>query len=877
MKQLQPKGETKHSGIHHIQIGVAPPTKLLRWGQRLVNGRLIGEVKSWETVNYKTLKPEPNGLFCQRIFGPVVDYTCACGKKSTVLKRTVCSKCGVEQMSSRVRRYRMGHIKLHQPVVHSLYASYKPSPLSLCLGWSQRRVHAVMYATEFCHLQTSYHSFLTRADFRKIRGFQDSRDSSRVSPKRELLPKLESKLQALSMFPDSAPLNVFPEFSAHVVSPPEMSSEMRTANFEMVKRMESSFDLYGVPDVRTVSDARSQQGTLQPLKKTLSTGRTGRPRFLRAKKIKKVEYRRHRINVGSHFYAIASDMTWRIVQEFHEFVIYFYEQPGVEDISIPAYFFRKIKSPWKRDQSIPFHQQVYPIQTGGIVFQMLCANLSLLGLERHLRCQHRLFFGYIRELETIRVLQKNYSATNKEQKITWSTLHRVWEIYKKRGQQIQCLRDFRRSQRTPAWMMLSYLPVLPPGLRPITSIDGQLVVSDINTLYRKILIRNHRLSRPTPLPLFHSSLSGTWMMWCYNLRQLQESVDSLLKTGSMESGKPIKSLLDSLKGKKGRFRQHLLGKRVDYSGRSVIVVGPMLHIHECGIPKQMAIELFQPFLIQQLRATKKAATTARAKTMINERHPIIWNILQDVMRHHPVILNRAPTLHRLGIQAFLPKLVEGKAILLHPLVCPGFNADFDGDQMAVHVPLSQQACSEALALLWSRHHLLSPASGQPVLLPTQDMVLGCYYVTTGMHDLESVNVDDVDGSQETGNLYSESSNESSNDAFERRYFASVHQVKACYDRGQIALHTPIWVKYEGLIHNLSSESHSKLQEKALEMHVSVYGQIQIVFSDRFVSYFSESSPLPMKKKPTTTLIRTTPGRILFHLLLDSVPREFENN
>ena len=834
MKQLQPK----HSGIHHIEIGVAPPTKLLRWGQRLVNGRLVGEVKSWETVNYKTLKPEPNGLFCQRIFGPVIDYTCACGKKSTVLKRTVCPKCGVEQMSSRVRRYRMGHIKLYQPVVHPLYASYKPSPLSLCLGWSQRRVHAVMYATEFCHLQASYHSFLTRADFRKIRGFQRSRDQNGLS----VFPKLESELQTLSLL-----------------------SEFSTPSSEVSKHTDVPFTLDGV------SNERSKQQR---------TSRTGRPRFLPGrslrsaipvKKTKKLEYRRHRINVGSHFYAIASDMTWRIVQEFHEFVIYFYEQPGVDDISIPAYFFRKIKSPWKRDQSIPFHQQVYPIQTGGIVFQMLCANLSLLGLERHLRRQHRLFFGYIRELETIRVLQKNYGATNKEQKITWSALHRVWEIYKKRGQQIQCLRDFRRSQRTPAWMMLSYLPVLPPGLRPITSIDGQLVVSDINTLYRKILIRNHRLSRPTPLPLFHSSLSGTWMMWCYNLRQLQESVDALLKTGSMESVKPIKSLLDSLKGKKGRFRQHLLGKRVDYSGRSVIVVGPMLHIHECGIPKQMAIELFQPFLIQQLRATKKAATTARAKTMINERHPIIWTLLQDVMRYHPVILNRAPTLHRLGIQAFLPKLVEGKAILLHPLVCPGFNADFDGDQMAVHVPLSQQACSEALALLWSRHHLLSPASGQPVLLPTQDMVLGCYYVTTGMHDLGNVST----SSSKTRTTFKPEMAINTDDAFESRYFANVHQVKASYDRGEVALHTPIWVKYDGRIHNSSSESHVKLQEKALEIHVSVYGQVQIVFSDRFVSYSSESSPLPMSKKPTTTLVRTTPGRVLFHLLLDSVPREFE--
>ncbi|KAI3423595.1 hypothetical protein D9Q98_010777, partial (chloroplast) [Chlorella vulgaris] len=281
----------------------------------------------------------------------------------------------------------------------------------------------------------------------------------------------------------------------------------------------------------------------------------------------------------------------------------------------------------------------------------------------------------------------------------------------------------------PAWMILNNLPVLPPGLRPITSIGGLVVASDINSFYRKIIIRNKRMSPRNNLGIFDTTLGGSWLSWCYNLRQVQEAVDELLRTGSVDAGRPLKSLLDGLKGKKGRFRQHLLGKRVDYSGRSVIVVGPKLKLHQCGLPKEMAVELFQPFIIQQLRLQGIVFTVTAAKVLIADRKPIVWSVLGEILKTHPVLLNRAPTLHRLGIQAFLPRLVEGKAILLHPLVCPAFNADFDGDQMAVHVPLSAKTRAEALSLLWSRNQLLAPSSGQPLLLPTQDMVLGFYYLT----------------------------------------------------------------------------------------------------------------------------------------------------
>jgi DNA-directed RNA polymerase beta' subunit len=347
---------------------------------------------------------------------------------------------------------------------------------------------------------------------------------------------------------------------------------------------------------------------------------------------------------------------------------------------------------------------------------------------------------------------KGKSTWEKERQSILKKLNRLKHSEKKCLRRLQYFRDFHKNQMQPAWMVLNYLPVLPPGLRPITSIRGELVVSDINTLYRKLLTRNKRINVATRFGIFDTALSGSWASWCYNLRQLQEAIDMLLKTGSIEAGKTTKSLLESLKGKKGRFRQHLLGKRVDYSGRSVIVVGPNLKIHECGIPKQMAIELFQPFIIQKLRNKGIVFTTTAAKAIIAEQNPIIWDILKEIMKNHPVLLNRAPTLHRLGIQAFLPKLVEGKAILLHPLVCPAFNADFDGDQMAVHIPLSPTARAEALTLLWSRNHLLAPSSGQPLLLPTQDMVLGCYYLTVPTPKLDKklllVNADSIDNSSE---------------------------------------------------------------------------------------------------------------------------------
>ena len=315
---------------------------------------------------------------------------------------------------------------------------------------------------------------------------------------------------------------------------------------------------------------------------------------------------------------------------------------------------------------------------------------------------------------------------------------------------------------------------------------------------------------------------------------LQEAVDALIENGKggadpicASNDRPLKSLSDMLKGKKGRFRQNLLGKRVDYSGRSVIVVGPKLKIHECGLPKEMAVELFQPFLIRRLMTTQIVRTIVSAKRLIQRQDPVIWEILQQVLQNHPILLNRAPTLHRLGIQAFQPKLVDGRAILLHPLVCPAFNADFDGDQMAVHVPLSFQARAEAWKLMWSRNNLLSPATGQPILIPSQDMVLGCYYLTTtNSKALQGIG----------------------------QYFIDLNDVLKAFNQKKIALHTPIWVRWSGSLET------GNLIEKPLEIRIDCFGNIVSLYS----KYQRNLDKYLIQK---SQFIRTTPGRVIVNQVL----------
>lgn len=809
-----------------LEISVASPKQIRRWAERfLPNGEIVGEVTSPETVNYKTLNPEPHGLFCQKIFGPVVDFTCACGKKSTkVVRKTklfgrgFCPKCGVERTYSRVRRYRLGFIKLKQPVVHPLYASHRPSPLGLCLNWPTKRIQSVIKTVEFCCLPLIFTTF--RSNSESLSFFQKESQITHSSSIQTRVPFLKKGLV------------LFPKIDAEDKTGAKLS---------------------------------------QPLEKNPIKAK--KPRlFTRIKKAKRPLFLFNHGIGEARLYGIAYDSTWRQVEEFQEFLFYLWEQSFFYESSIPYYAF--VKAVKTHNKEIPRHKQSYAIQTGGFALQHIVSHLDIRGLQNEITgssAQGKVILQIIQE--KIAALDFRYTEDRKQLKrlrIKWNRLQRLLLKWQR---QLEYFRDFEQGNIQPAWMVLSYLPVLPPGLRPIISIRGELVVSDINNLYRKVLIRNKRITRGTNFGVFDTALAGSWLSWCYNLRLVQDAVDELLKTGSKDSGRPLKSLLQGLKGKQGRFRQHLLGKRVDYSGRSVIVVGPELKLHQCGLPRKMAIELFQPFIIQKLTKKRIVFTTTAAKALIAEQKPIVWSLLGGILRTHPVFLNRAPTLHRLGIQAFLPQLVEGKAILLHPLVCPAFNADFDGDQMAVHVPLSAKTRAEALNLVWSRNHVLAPSSGQPLLLPTQDMVLGFYYLTCSL-EKDVKPLENSLSSQRAviqNQALSEKLHVQTVKTKTTRYFSELSQVKAAYDRGLVTLHTPIWLRWSGFVQTFLPEHQSRSKETVLETRLDVSGQQETVFLDncqvfsrnpnKNLSQTTQNQPLFFKK---SHFLRTTPGRVFMN-------------
>ena len=398
--------------------------------------------------------------------------------------------------------------------------------------------------------------------------------------------------------------------------------------------------------------------------------------------------------------------------------------------------------------------------------------------------------------------------------------------FNKKMKRLRLLENFVSTGADPSWMIFSVIPVIPPDLRPMVQLDGgRFATADLNEFYRRIINRNNRLSRL-------KAILAPEIIIRNEKRMLQEAVDSLMDNGRRgrvvvgANNRPLKSLSDIIEGKQGRFRQNLLGKRVDYSGRSVIVVGPALKLHQCGLPREMALELFQPFVIHRLISHGIVNNIKAAKKMIQRNELIVWNVLEEVIHGHPILLNRAPTLHRLGIQAFEPILVEGRAIKLHPLVCPAFNADFDGDQMAVHIPLSLEAQSEARLLMLAPHNFLSPATGNPILMPSQDMVLGCYYLT---------------------------SNNPASQKGSGHYFANLDDVLIAYDQGHIDLHAYIWVRFCGKFDELNNQALGAFTGVNKDFVYKIFsnGMTRLAFNDeRAVQY-----------------IRTTAGRILFNKVI----------
>jgi DNA-directed RNA polymerase subunit beta' len=558
-----------------IRISLASPEKILSWSH--------GEVTKPETINYRTFKPERDGLFCARIFGPVTDWECLCGKYKRMKYRGItCDKCGVEVTQSKVRRERLGHIKLASPCSHVWFFKGLPSRIGHILDLSLRDLEKVLY-----------------------------------------------------------------------------------------------FESYIVIDPGQVPDLKEKE--------------------------------------------LISEERYRELSK---------QYPGK-----------------------------FVARMGAEAIKELLQRVDIEALAAELR-------------------QKMKEEPSHQKKLKYAKRLKVVDA-------------FRKSGNRPEWMILDVIPVIPPELRPLVPLDGgRFATSDLNDLYRRVINRNNRLSKLIELKAPEVIIRN-------EKRMLQEAVDALFDNGRRgrvlrgANNRPLKSLSDTLKGKQGRFRQNLLGKRVDYSGRSVIVVGPELKLHQCGLPKQMALELFKPFIFNQLEKKGYAATIKQAKEMVERQDPVVWDVLEEVIRDHPVLLNRAPTLHRLGIQAFEPVLVEGKAIKIHPLVCTAFNADFDGDQMAVHIPLSPEAQVEARVLMLSSNNILSPANGQPIAIPTQDIVLGCYYLTKPRLE----------------------------DPLAGRKFSSTEEVLLALDAGQLHTQTPIKLLYKGWVFELERERDDQDLMKATPRYV----------------------------------------------------------
>ncbi len=675
-----------------IEIGLASSKKIRGWSH--------GEVTKPETINYRTLKPEKDGLFCERIFGPTKDWECYCGKYKRVrYKGIVCERCGVEVTRSKVRRERMGHIDLAAPVSHIWFFKGVPSRIGYLIDMAPKELEKVLYFAA---------SIVTWID-------EEARTKD--------LNKLEKEVQKV--------------LDGYAGDKQQRTQELRASLERRVAWIEGEGDKSGFdPDDELWADAleinpkklddAEKTKLLKETKKTLESEIADTEAYL-DDAIERMEE------------------VWRIFQEMK-----------VKDVINDEAVFRELKDRF----GSPFGWGEY--FRGGMGAESIRDLLEQVDLDAD-----------IEELEQM-------INTSKGQKQARAV------------KRLKVASAFKHSDNKPSWMVLDSVPVIPPELRPMVQLDGgRFATSDLNDLYRRVINRNNRLKRLLDLGAPEIIVNN-------EKRMLQEAVDALFDNG--RRGRPVtgpgnralKSLSDMLKGKQGRFRQNLLGKRVDYSGRSVIVSGPSLKLHQCGLPKLMALELFKPFIMARLVERKAVQNIKAAKKMVDSMIPEVWDVLEEVIHEHPVLLNRAPTLHRLGIQAFEPVLVEGKAIQVHPLVCHAFNADFDGDQMAVHVPLSAEAQAEARLLMLSSNNILSPAHGAPLATPSQDMVLGIYYLTYGPNAEELAEKDAKLKSAKSPN------------GSRPRIYRSAQEAELAYENGIVDLHTETEYRRKGHEHFLTT-------------------------------------------------------------------------
>jgi DNA-directed RNA polymerase subunit beta' len=672
-----------------IRISLASPEQIRSWS--------YGEVTKPETINYRTLKPEKDGLFCERIFGPTKDWECYCGKYKRVrFKGIVCDKCGVEVARSKVRRERMGHIELASPVSHIWYFKGTPSRIGLLLDLSPRNLERILYFALYVvayvdeearremlsQLEEDTQRQIQRLEENataRIQGLQDQRDA--------LLEQLREQAQLVREEAEMRRGDLLQEASLAEKS----VREVLRSNMGDVLMEDVVFEPTGERIARQGETVTTKH--LEALEKASEAARNA------AAEQARLDIEQARLDADREAERAKLQTEGEISAIQDQLVAQTHEHHAQGDVR------RRDLESLRRGDLLPENRYRELNDAFGHVFR------AGMGAEA------------VREL--LAGIDLDKLAAELRQEINTTSGQRR----KKATKRLKVVEAFRKSGNRPEWMILTVLPVLPPDLRPMVQLDGgRFATSDLNDLYRRVINRNNRLKRLL-------ELGAPEIIIRNEKRMLQEACDALVDNGRRgravagSGNHKLKSLSDMLKGKQGRFRQNLLGKRVDYSGRSVIVVGPDLKLHQCGLPKKMALELFKPFVMRKLVEQNLAHNIKSAKRFVERIKPEVWDVLEEVIHDHPVLLNRAPTLHRLGIQAFEAVLVEGSAIQLHPLVCSAFNADFDGDQMAVHVPLSEKAQDEARKLMLSTRNILSPATGEPSIGATQDMVLGCYYLT----------------------------------------------------------------------------------------------------------------------------------------------------
>ncbi|WP_322795683.1 DNA-directed RNA polymerase subunit beta' [Tepidiforma sp.] len=679
--------------FNQVRIALASPEQIRSWS--------YGEVTKPETINYRTLKPEKDGLFCEKIFGPTKDFECYCGKYKRVrYKGIICDKCGVEVARAKVRRERMGHIELASPVSHIWFVKGTPSKLGLLLDISPRNLERVLYFAQYMITEVDEDAKQREIEHLKREMEQALADRlGDIRPRREALEaRLEEAHREL--------MAKVAERQAQVEAERSVSREaLEAAVQRAIETVTAAKGETLEADINILGDTILSAGTKVTQASISKVEREGK------KKLEAFDKETEKLKEAEALLADTAldDAKAALYDELHPL-----QQKEAQVRAEVDELYRErlrdlesLKDPIRDDEIVLLSESRYRELSDmfGHVFK------AAMGAEAVLQVLQRI------DLDAMR-------ARLKQEILVASGMRR-----KKATKRLNVVEALRNSGNKPEWMIFQVLPVLPPDLRPMVQLDGgRFATSDLNDLYRRVINRNNRLKRLL-------ELGAPEIIIRNEKRMLQEAVDSLIDNGRRgravtgSGNHKLKSLSDMLKGKQGRFRQNLLGKRVDYSGRSVIVVGPELKLHQCGLPKRMALELFKPFVMHSLVAKGLAHNIKSAKRIVERARPEVWDVLDEVIRDRPVLLNRAPTLHRLGIQAFQPVLIEGSAIQLHPLVCAAFNADFDGDQMAVHVPLSREAVAEAKQVLMSTKNLLSPASGDPIVAPSLDMVLGCYYMT----------------------------------------------------------------------------------------------------------------------------------------------------